>query len=224
MITAGLIAAGILTLVLMPQGRQLIAALGDLLTHAELLRQQVENLGQAGPPIYVAIQVAQVVLAPIPGEVSGLVGGYLFGGWAAFIYSTIGLTIGSVLAFFAGRFIGNMFPERFRAGETYKKFNRLVEGRDFLLPLILFVFPGFPKDSLSYLLGASDMDWRLFTIIAGLGRVPGTLVLSFQGAQVYNHDWRGLILFTLAAGAVFVPMFLFRHRLVTAIAAREAKR
>ncbi len=221
---AALITIAVLVTVSLPQGRHVIAAIKDIVTRAPALRQRIIAFGPLAPLVYMAVQVAQVVLAPIPGEVSGLVGGYIFGGWAAFCYSTIALTLGSILAFFGGRLIGNMFPGKIRNGETYKQFNHLVKGRDFLLPLLLFVFPGIPKDSLSYVLGASDMDWRLFTIIAGVGRIPGTLVLSFQGAQVYNHDWRGLALFSISAAVVFAPMFFYRHRLVATLTAGKEKK
>jgi len=224
MILAAIIAAIGLIFITLPQGRHTLIALKGLLTHAAVLRDRIIDFGPAAPLASMAVQVLQVVLAPIPGEVSGLVGGYIFGGWPAFWYSTIALTVGSLLAFFGGRFIGRLFPEKIRQGKAYRKFNHLVESKDFLLPLVFFVFPGFPKDSLSYVLGASDMDWRLFIIIAGVGRIPGTLVLSFQGAQVYNHDWRGLVFFTLAAAAVFAPMFFLRHRLVAMIAERGEKK
>ncbi len=214
-IAAGLVIAVAVAVVLFLAARHL--PFGEMLSRAELLRERIIAFGPAAPLAYIGVQIAQVIAAPIPGEVSGLVGGYLFGGWAAFFYSTVALGIGSVIAFFGGRLIAGTFPERIRSSGTYKKFNHLVSGNDFLLPLVLFVFPGFPKDSLSYVLGASDMDWRLFAVIATVGRMPGTLVLSFQGAQVYAQDWRGLFVFSLAAAVVFAPMFLLRHRLVAAL-------
>jgi len=52
------------------------------------------------PVIFIGLQALQVVVvvAPIPGEVTGILGGYLFGEWLGFLYSTIGLTLGSVAA------------------------------------------------------------------------------------------------------------------------------
>jgi len=215
LIAAGLVIAVAAIIFLFPAVRHL--PFQEMLTRAETLRERIIAFGPAAPLAYMAVQIAQVVAAPVPGEVSGLVGGYLFGGWAAFCYSTVALGIGSIIAFFGGRLIAGTFPEKIRNSETYRKFNHLVSRNDFLVPLILFVFPGFPKDSLSYVLGASDMDWRLFALIASVGRMPGTLVLSFQGAQVYQQDWRGLLLFSLAAAAVFAPMFFLRHRMVAAL-------
>jgi uncharacterized membrane protein YdjX (TVP38/TMEM64 family) len=48
----------------------------------------------------------QVIIAPIPGELTGILGGYLFGEWVGLFYSTIGQTVGSVAAFGVGRWLG----------------------------------------------------------------------------------------------------------------------
>jgi uncharacterized membrane protein YdjX (TVP38/TMEM64 family) len=43
---------------------------------------------------FISLQMLQVVAAPIPGEVIGLIGGYLYGPFRGTIFSTIGLMIG----------------------------------------------------------------------------------------------------------------------------------
>ena len=54
----------------------------------------------------ILLQIIQVVAAPIPGEATGLIGGYLYGPYLGTLYSTIGLTIGSWIAFILARFFG----------------------------------------------------------------------------------------------------------------------
>ena len=55
----------------------------------------------------------QVVIAPIPGELTGVVGGFLFGTWRAVVYSSLGLTVGSAVAFMLARLIGLPFVKLF---------------------------------------------------------------------------------------------------------------
>ena len=66
-------------------------------------REQVELLissfGTSAPPVFILIQILQVIFAPVPGEATGFIGGYLFGTLPGFIYSSIGLTVGSWLNF-----------------------------------------------------------------------------------------------------------------------------
>ena len=65
------------------------------------LKQTLREWGLLAPVIFIVLQALQVIIAPIPGEVTGILGGFLFGEWVGLIYSTIGLTPG-----LGGRFWG----------------------------------------------------------------------------------------------------------------------
>src|SRR5436853_7142240 len=52
------------------------------------LKQTLHGWGIFAPVAFIALQA---VIAPIPGEVTGMLGGFLFGEWPGLIYSTIGL-------------------------------------------------------------------------------------------------------------------------------------
>jgi len=56
--------------------------------------------------VFISFQILQVVAAPIPGELTGIIGGYLYGPLLGTFYSTIGLTVGSLLAFALARMFG----------------------------------------------------------------------------------------------------------------------
>ncbi|MFN4196930.1 MAG: TVP38/TMEM64 family protein, partial [Caldimicrobium sp.] len=64
-----------------------------------LLREVVAEDPIKGAIIFILLQAIQVVIAPIPGEVTGFMAGFLFGGFLGFILSTIGIIIGSAIAF-----------------------------------------------------------------------------------------------------------------------------
>jgi uncharacterized membrane protein YdjX (TVP38/TMEM64 family) len=49
--------------------------------------------------------------------------------------------------------------------------------------------PGFPKDYLCFILGLSQMPLRVFLIICTIGRIPGTFMLTLQGANVYKGNY-----------------------------------
>ncbi|HEY9593010.1 MAG TPA: TVP38/TMEM64 family protein, partial [Spirochaetia bacterium] len=63
------------------------------------LREWIAGWGAWAPLIFVGIQIVQVVIFAIPGEVTQIAGGYLFGGWLGLLLSVAGITIGSTLAF-----------------------------------------------------------------------------------------------------------------------------
>jgi uncharacterized membrane protein YdjX (TVP38/TMEM64 family) len=192
---------------------RIIANLKDFKNQGDLLRSEILAYGPKAPLFFIALQVLQVIFAPIPGEASGLVGGYLFGTWPCFLYSTIGLTIGSAIAFGAGRLLRAFFTEKFRHTQFYQRFNHLVDKNDYLIPFVLFVVPGFPKDSLSYLLGMSAMPLPAFLFITTVGRMPGTLLLSANGAKAYSSDYLQLAILVIVSLALVIPAMLYRHRL-----------
>jgi uncharacterized membrane protein YdjX (TVP38/TMEM64 family) len=214
---------GLLALYLNQEGLlgTIIHQLKDFKTESDKLRAEILAHGSYAPLFFIAVQIFQVILAPIPGEVSGLVGGYLFGTWACFLYSTIGLTVGSVIAFGGGRLLSSFFSAKFRHTRFYQRFNHLVCRGEYLIPFILFIFPGFPKDSLSYLLGMSAMPLPVFIFVAGVGRMPGTLLLSAQGAEAYAGDWLRLAILLLISAILVVPAMLYRHRLLELLKKRQ---
>ncbi|MDF1576919.1 MAG: TVP38/TMEM64 family protein [Desulfobulbales bacterium] len=195
----------------------ILGQLKNFKTESDELRAAILAYGPYAPLFFIAIQIFQVILAPIPGEVSGLVGGYVFGTWPCFLYSTIGLTIGSLIAFGGGRLLGSFLTDRFRHTRFYRSFNHLICRGDYLIPFILFILPGFPKDSLSYLLGMSSMPLPIFIFVAGVGRMPGTLLLSANGAEAYSGDWLKLALLFILSAVLVIPAMLYRHRLLEKI-------
>jgi len=176
-------------------------------------RQLVESWGQWGICFFIGIQVLQVVFAPIPGEATGFIGGFIFGFPWGFFYSTVGLTGGSVLAFLLGRWLEVKFVVKVVKPQTLKKFHFLIKRQGALVSFFLFLIPGFPKDYLCFILGLSPMPFRLFFIICAVGRIPGTIMLTLQGAHIYEGNYLvTLFLFALCflVGGV---MYYYRESL-----------
>jgi uncharacterized membrane protein YdjX (TVP38/TMEM64 family) len=191
----------------------------QVLEDKERVKAFLKAAGPLAPLIFMAVQSLQVVLAPIPGEATGFIGGYLFGVPLGMLYSTIGLTVGSVLAFALGRWLEHRFVERIVSRETLDRFDFLMERQGALIAFFLFVVPGFPKDYLCFILGLSLMSWKLFLVLSTVGRLPGTLMLTLQGAKVYQGDYLFtgvLILMCLTlAGTLYYfrePLYLWMRR------------
>ena len=180
-------------------------------------RTQVETFmkvwGPIGAPLaFIAVQVFQVVLAPIPGEASGFAGGYLFGVVPGLIYSMIGLTLGSVINFMLGRFLGRRYVATWMSAESLERFDRLGKRQGIILFFVFFLFPGFPKDYLCIFLGLTGISLQAFTLMAGIGRIPGTLMLSLQGAEVFQHNYATLVVLIVITLAFAVPAYCWRDR------------
>jgi uncharacterized membrane protein YdjX (TVP38/TMEM64 family) len=179
----------------------------------EELRRHVESWGAFAPFAFISLQFLQVVFAPLPGEASGVIGGFLFGQWPGLIYSTIGLTAGSMGAFVISRFFRRFIRDWLKRSDTYHRFEYLLERQGIFISFILFLIPGFPKDFLCYLLGLSKMPWQVFLVISTAGRIPGTILLTLQGAKLYDGNITGFLLALGLAVIVALPAWHYRERL-----------
>src|SRR3989339_102968 len=131
----------------------------------------VNSFGPLSVVIFIGLQILQVIVAPIPGEVNGFIGGYLYGPILGTLYSTIGLTIGSWFAFVLARWLGLPFGGKVISPPIIEKDDYFIENPGILITLILFVIPGFPKDALSYMMGLSHMKTSTFLIVCTAGRL-----------------------------------------------------
>ncbi|MFA6221362.1 MAG: TVP38/TMEM64 family protein [Desulfomonilaceae bacterium] len=210
-----LIALLTLVIVLLFSGRlgPLWAYLLNIFKSKEALRDFVESWGKAAPLAFIFIQALQVVVAPIPGELTGAVGGFIFGAWPNVVYSTIGLTIGSMGAFIAARIIGMPLVRYFVSENHLKRFHFLTERKGAILAFAFFAIPGFPKDILSYILGMSPMCLGSFFWVSTLGRIPGTIMLSLGGSAIYDQNWALLFILTVLCVLSFVIIFFQRDRI-----------
>jgi len=62
--------------------------------------------GVKGPLLCIAAQVVQVVIFAVPGEITQLAAGYVFGVWRGFLYSVVGIMVGSAFNFYFARILG----------------------------------------------------------------------------------------------------------------------
>jgi uncharacterized membrane protein YdjX (TVP38/TMEM64 family) len=179
-------------------------------TDRAALAAYLKSWGILAPLAFIVVQAFQVIASPIPGEATGLLGGYLFGAGLGFVYSTIGLTLGSIANFAIARWLEVHFVERFIPKQVYHKFDFLTRAEGMVVTFMLFVIPGFPKDYLCYVLGLSPMPWRTFLVVSTLGRMPGTWLLSMQGYHVSAGNYWTFA--AVLAGTAVVVYLAHRYR------------
>ena len=180
-----------------------------------LLRETLHRWGILAPLIFIIIQALQVVVSPIPGDVTGFLGGFMFGQWLGFLYSTMGLTSGSLLAFWVGRKLGAPFLRRVMNPGAWNRMRFIVEAGGAILCFIIFLLPAVPKDIACYLFGVSAMPFWAFAIISTVARMPGTWVLSAQGAKTADGQYFELFVLSAVVAAVTLPLYYYRHQIVS---------
>lgn len=202
-VVAGLVIAGFI---------YLLYAYGliEYFTDRRRLMQLIKEHRANAAFIFIGLQVLQVVAAPVPGEATGFVGGMFFGaGWGV-LYSTIGLTIGSWIAFMLARLAGRPLVEMVVKTETIKRYDYVMKHKGLFLAFLMFLVPGFPKDILCYLLGLGHMGQRDFLFVSTTGRLLGTTLLTVGGTLF--RDKRYGALFTLLGICLFLILLTMVYR------------
>ena len=184
------------------------------------LHERLQALGWLAPAAFILLQALQVVISPIPGEATGFLGGYLFGLTPGFVYSSVGLALGTMTAFAIGRWLGAPVMSRYVPDHVVERFGFIIEAEGAILAFIVYLIPGFPKDIVSYLFGMSPMPARLFLLVSTVGRMPGTWVLSAQGARTATGQYVEAALVTALAAAVAIPLYYYRHRILNRLRRR----
>jgi len=180
----------------------------------KVLKAFVLSFGPYAAVIFVVLQGLQVVFAPIPGEVTGFVGGLLFGKLGGAILSTIGLTLGSCLAFAIARLLGASFVHKIVKKEYIDRFDYFITHKGLYITFILFLIPGFPKDSLCYLLGLTRMRWADFIFMNVFGRLPGTLILTLEGDAVMHGQYKAFWVLLLVSAVLMTVLYFGREAII----------
>ena len=177
------------------------------------VQQFILSFGAWAPVVFMVTQVLQVIFAPIPGEATGFIGGYLFGTGLGFCLSSIALTIGSWVNFSIGRFLGKHWVRKLIPPAKLAWFDQILKRQGLIVLSALFIFPGFPKDYMCLFLGISTLPLKFLLLLSGLGRMPGTLMLSIQGAFVYERKYWPFALMLVICLAVMGAAWRYREQL-----------
>jgi uncharacterized membrane protein YdjX (TVP38/TMEM64 family) len=179
----------------------------------ERLTDFIRSLGAWGFAGFILIQAFQVVAAPIPGEATGVLGGFLYGPVAGVILSTAGLTLGSYVAFTLSRIFGRPLTERFVDARTMERFDYLLHHKGAFLVFLLFLIPGFPKDYLCYMLGLGHLSTLEFLAIASTGRLLGTTMLTLGGTFLRDRQYYRFFSLTGVAVVLVFLAIAYKDRL-----------
>jgi uncharacterized membrane protein YdjX (TVP38/TMEM64 family) len=161
-------------------------AITAVFASSETFRAWIESLGIWGPLIYLLVQTAQVIVAPIPGNLVGLVGGASFGPVWGFVLSATGIIVGSSLAFWLARWLGARWVIKFVGEKNYHKYRQIFEGKISWTLLIIFLIPFFPDDILCILAGLSPLPYLRFLALVIIGRLPSVFITNSVGAGLFK--------------------------------------
>lgn len=188
----------------------------QLTVSLDKFRDYIISLGNLGPIALILFQILQTVIAPIPGEVIQVAGGYVYGTTLGAIYLTIGMLIGAIIAFYFARFMGRTFIEKLLQKQNAKWMKDIIDSKKFSFILfIIFLVPGLPKDFLIYAAGLTNIKASRFFSILLLGRFPWLLASICIGSNIHHGHYRRTIIISLLALISLGLGLLFKDKLIS---------
>ncbi|MBO7664466.1 TVP38/TMEM64 family protein [Candidatus Saccharibacteria bacterium] len=154
--------------------------LTSLLSNHDRVVAFVERMGFFAPFIYILLQIAQIILAPIPGQVVGGVGGYLFGWWGI-LWTLIGSTIGYLIMILISRKFGRSLIEKIFKKSAMDKFDFIFGENAAIILFLVFLLPGLPDDMVGYMAGLTDVPIKSLIVLMTLGHIPTIIITNYIG-------------------------------------------
>ena len=138
----------------------------------ETLQAYLGTYGGWGPIVLTLIQAIQVVLPVLPGFFGCIVGAAMFGAVGGFWINYIGISAGSLIAYWLARRFGTGLVSQMISLEKYEGVVNWVNHRSsYTLVLFLAILlPLAPDDFLCYFSGLTAMSARKFTWIILLAK------------------------------------------------------
>lgn len=188
-----------------------------LLSHFSTLeqtREWFESFGAWTWVIYFIIQIAQVVILPIPAQITTIAGVLILGAWKAFVISAVAILLGSYVCFAIGRWFGVKIAYKIASKETVDKYRNLLTKKGKLLLPIMFLFPAFPDDLLCFVAGTTKMTWRYFIVITLLTRLIGIACTCWLGSGdlIPFSGWGIPVWIALGIILIFAIYFIFKYQ------------
>ena len=178
----------------------------------EEIRKFILQYGALAPIIFIILVGFQTIIAPIPGQLTGIAGGFIFGPWLGTLYSLLGICLGSYIVFILARKFGVPLLKVFVNDKTYNKYNKVVQEKGIFFLFLVYLIPGLPDDAISYIAGLTNIKIKNLLIISFIGRFPGTFLLSLFGAEVNTRNYLSIILFVSLA-IISLILYIFKDKI-----------
>ncbi len=177
----------------------------------EGFRQYIQSFGWWSWLVMLSLQILQVFIALIPGELIETAAGYAFGPLLGTAICYVGVAAASSLIFLLTRRYGIRMVEVFVSREKINglRFINTEKKRAFLIFLMFFI-PGTPKDLLTYFVGLTDIRLGSFLLISLVARIPSVVSSTFGGHLLGEGQyWGALLLYGITGAFSLVGMLAY---------------
>ena len=175
----------------------------EQITSFEDLKQLILGFGGWGILTYIIINLLQCIVIPVPTTLTVLVGTVIYGPAIAFFYATIGVVLGSSIAFLIGRYCSKPVIYWVFGKDKVEKYENLLNKRAELILFLTLTLPFFPDDLICMMAGVSNIKYIKFLLISIIARGVGLATISFFGSgKIIPFSGWGIAVWAVIAIAV----------------------
>lgn len=184
----------------------------------ETLIELITSQGPLGVLILLGMQLLQIIVAFIPGEVVQIAAGMMYGPLWGSVVTLVGCVLSSMVVYELVHKLGAPFVRSMVGEKQLLKFRQFeLSGKFGVTVFILFLIPGFPKDVLTYIVPLSDMNLRTFLLLSTIGRTPGVIISTYAAAGLADGNIVTSVIIFVVAALIAIIVLLLRNRIIDAI-------
>ncbi len=179
--------------------------LSAIASSPEALRDIILSYGYVSWAVALGLQILQVFVALLPGELVELALGYSFGLIGGTLLCLIGITVATVPVFLLTkklgmRFVTIFFERKQIENLSFIKNEKKLKGLVFLL----FFIPGTPKDLLTYFVGLTPLKLGEFLTLTLVARIPSIITSTAAADFLADGDYLASAITFAVTGAVSI--------------------
>lgn len=181
----------------------------------EEFKKYIFEMGHLGGVMIIVFQMLQTIIAPIPGEIVQIAGGYLYGVPLGTIYNLTGLIIGAGIAFYFTRFLGGEYITNLIEKKKLKWISDIMTSRKFeFILFVIFVVPGLPKDFMIYVAGLTAIKPARFFGILTISRLPWIISSASVGANINAGNYKLTIIISSIAIIFCILGMIYKDKII----------
>ncbi len=204
---------------------KLLDADGGIKNAAENFRDLILSYKGLGIIVALLIQVIQVIVSPIPGQVIEIGMGMAYGEIMGSLMCLIGSAIAAFLIMVFVKKFGVRFIELFVSIERINDI-KIINSEKKLetAAFILFFIPGTPKDPLIFFFGVTQIKTWRFVLIQTIARAPGVFATTFGGKLLARGNYKAAIITFIIIGAIAIAGMLCYNKLIKFLHQRKEQK
>lgn len=182
-----------------------------ILSNEREIQVFVDSLGWLGPLVLIATNIAQMVIAPIPGYAVYILAGFLYGPLWGGIWGSIGLISGGMLSMWLSRRYGRSLVVRMVGESHLDHWEEMIHSDSVIVWGIILLSP--VGDTPYYLAGLSHVSYTKIFVLTFITRVPITFLVVALGKGALEFNWWQLTAIVAILATPLVVFLLYREQI-----------